>query len=48
MGFAPSQIKKMSFWEFSSAFSAWKQFHGIKSGNDSTATIERLRELGIE
>lgn len=48
MGFTPQEVKAMSFWEFSSAFVAWKRFHGIKDDAHNTASIERLRELGLE
>jgi len=46
MGFAPEQVKRMTFWEFSACFEGFKRFHGVKQ--DQSTTIDRLRELGVE
>ena len=48
MGVSPPQVKGMSFWEFSAALAAWKKYRGIKGSNSGAASIERLRELGVE
>ncbi|MBZ4023248.1 hypothetical protein CKO11_12345 [Rhodobacter sp. TJ_12] len=46
MGFTPEQVKRMSFWEFWACFEGFKAFHGVKS--EQTASLDRLRELGVE
>ncbi|WP_273688461.1 hypothetical protein [Ketogulonicigenium vulgare] len=48
MGFTPEQVQRMSLWEFTCAFAAWKKFNSIKSSAENTASAERLQELGIE
>lgn len=47
MGFTPQQVKEMTFWEFACAWEGFKHFNGVKSKEEGTASIERLRELGL-
>ncbi len=50
MGFTPSDINKMSLWEFMACRDGWNAAHGSKkdrTGGDDFKD-EDLRELGIE
>lgn len=46
MGIKPHEIKKMTMWEYMACLAGWNKANGVRE--EKTATIERLRELGIE
>lgn len=50
MGFTPSEIDKMSLWEFMACRDGWNAAHGAKKehGDAEGFSVEALRELGIE
>lgn len=50
MGFTPSEIDKMSLWEFLACRDGWNIAQGGKPPSDGgdDFSVEELRELGIE
>ncbi|KZL04540.1 hypothetical protein PsAD2_04623 [Pseudovibrio axinellae] len=50
MGFTPTQIDKMSMWEFMSCVAGYNKTHGgkTKKGQSEAFSDGRLRDLGIE
>ena len=50
MGFTPSDINKMSLWEFMACRDGWNAAHGSKKDHVDADDFsdEALREIGIE
>lgn len=45
MGFSPDVVRKMTFWEFGHAFSAWAVANGNETGAEPTA--EEMASLDL-